>query len=212
MKHQAEIICEYGPFPGTNAIHGVSFDGRNVWIATGNQLQSVDPESGEVVRILDVPADAGTAFDGQHLYQIAQSVIRKIDPETGSTLATIPVPGGADASGLAWSEGSLWVGLYEGRAILQIDPQTGEVLRELRSDRFVTGVTWVRGELWHGTWEDGQSDLRHIEPTTGEVLDSVVMPEGTGVSGLEAGGPDRFFCGGGNSGKLRVLRRHTVAE
>lgn len=212
MKHQAEIIREYGPFPGVAAVHGVSFDGRSIWVASGTRLQAVDPDSGEVGRVIDIAADAGTAYDGTHLYQIAQAAIRKIDPRTGAVLATIPVPGGAGASGLAWSEGTLWVGQYEGRGIVQIDPGTGEVLREIRSDRFVTGVSWVDGELWHGTWEGDHSDLRHVDPDTGEVLDSIEMPAGLGVSGLESDGADRFFCGGGPSGKLRAVRRSTAGS
>jgi hypothetical protein len=33
------------------------------------------------------------------------------------------------------------------------------------------------------------------------------MPAGVGVSGLESDGADTFFCGGGASAKLRVVRR-----
>lgn len=212
MKHQAEILREYGPFPQADSIHGVSFDGQSIWVATGDHLLAVDPESGEPRQVLDVLADAGTAFDGAHLYQIAQSVIRKIDPADGKVVATIPAPGGERASGLAWSEGSLWVGQYDGRAIIQINAETGEVQREIRSDRFVTGVSWVEGELWHGTWENGQSELRQIHPLSGAVLESIEMPEGKIISGLESDGAERFFCGGGDSGRLRVLRRPKMAR
>ncbi|WP_157018096.1 DUF6923 family protein [Mesorhizobium xinjiangense] len=203
----AEIIREYGPFSGIDSVGGVSFDGRRVWIAAGDTLNSLDPESGELQGAFDLPAHAGTAFDGQHLFQIGEAVIRKIDPETGETLATIPAPGDGADSGLAWAEGTLWVGQHRGRRIYQVDPETGAVLRTIESDRFVTGVTWVDGELWHGTWEDDGSDVRHIDPTTGEVLESLEMPAGTGVSGLESDGADRFFCGGGDSGMVRTIRR-----
>jgi glutamine cyclotransferase len=203
----AEIVREYGPFPGIDGVHGVSFDGRLVWFASGDRLNSLDPESGELLGALEVAADAGTAFDGRYLYQIAEAVIRKIDPETGKVLGTIPAPGGGGDSGLAWAEGSLWVGQHRGRKIHQIDPETGAVLRTIESDRFVTGVTWVGGELWHGTWQDEKSDVRRIDPATGEVLKRLDMPAGVGVSGLESDGGDRFFCGGGNSGKVRAIRR-----
>ncbi len=208
MKHvAAEILREYGPFPEVDAVHGVSFDGQRVWFASGDRLNAVDPESGEIVGALDVAADAGTAFDGKHLYQIAEAMIRKIDPRTGEVLSTIPAPGNGGDSGLAWAEGTLWVGQHRGRKIHQIDPKTGAVLRTIKSDRFVTGVTWVDGELWHGTWQDEASDVRRIDPATGEVLERLEMPAGTGVSGLESDGGDRFFCGGGNSGKVRAIRR-----
>ena len=208
MKHTAaEIVREYGPFPGIDGVNGVSFDGRRVWFASGNRLNSLDPESGELLGAIEIAAHAGTAFDGQYLFQIADAVIRKIDPETGEVLATIPAPGGGGDSGLAWAEGSLWVGQHRGRKIHQVDPETGAVLRTIKSDSFVTGVTWVDGELWHGTWQDEKSDVRRIDPGTGEVLERLEMPAGTGVSGLESDGGDRFFCGGGNSGKVRAIRR-----
>ncbi|CAI8750482.1 PQQ-binding-like beta-propeller repeat protein [Pseudomonas sp. IT-P294] len=206
-RSSAEIIREYGPFPGVDHVHGVSYDGQNVWFASGEKLNAFDPASGQALRSIDVAAHAGTAFDGQHLYQIAEDRIHKIDPQTGRVLATIPAPGGGGDSGLTWAEGTLWVGEYRDRKIHQIDPATGKVLRTLESNRFVTGVTWVEGTLWHGTWEEEESELRRIDPKTGEVLESVMMPPGVGVSGLESDGAQRFFCGGGKSGKVRAVRR-----
>jgi glutamine cyclotransferase len=203
----AEIVREYGPFPGTERVNGVTYDGRQVWFASGDKLTALDPASGETVRSIDVGAHAGTAFDGQYLFQIAEDRIRKIDPETGRVLATIPSPGSGRDSGLAWAEGTLWVGQYRDRKIHQVDPETGAILRTIESSRFVTGVTWVDGELWHGTWEGDESDLRRIDPHTGEVLEQLDMPAGAGVSGLESDGRDQFFCGGGSSGKVRTVRR-----
>jgi glutamine cyclotransferase len=208
MKHtHADILREYGPFPEVDRVNGVSFDGQRVWVASGDKLAALDPESGEIVGSLDVAAHAGTAFDGTHLFQIAEAVIRKIDPKTGEVLSTIPAPGNGGDSGLAWAEGTLWVGQHRDRKIHQIDPDTGAVLRTIESDRFVTGVTWIDGELWHGTWQDEKSDVRRINPKTGEVLERLELPAGIGVSGLESDGGDRFFCGGGSSGKVRAIRR-----
>ncbi|HCQ49763.1 glutamine cyclotransferase [Achromobacter sp. LC458] len=208
-RSQAEIVREYGPFPGADAVHGVSYDGRHVWVALGEKLIALDPESGETLRTLDVVANAGTAFDGKHLYQIAEGKIQKLDPVSGKVLASIPAPGGGDDSGMAWADGSLWVGQYQQRKIHQVDPETGRVLRTIDSNRYVTGVTWVDGQLWHGTWEENARELRRLEPDTGAVLESIDMPEGVGVSGLESDGADRFFCGGGNAGKVRAVRRPT---
>jgi glutamine cyclotransferase len=203
----AEIVREYGPFPDAKHVHGVTYDGEHIWFAAGDSLKAVDPKSGETLRSIALAAHAGTAFDGQHLYQIAESQIHKIDPDTGSILASIPAPGGGADSGLAWHEGTLWVGQYRERKIHQIDPRTGKILRTIESKRFVTGVTWVDDELWHGTWEGEKSDLRRIEPATGAVLESLEMPAGLSVSGLESNGADQFFCGGGSSGRIRAVRR-----
>lgn len=206
-RSRAEIIREYGPFPGVSAVHGVSYDGTHVWFASVDKLNALDPASGRTIRSIDVPAHAGTAFDGRHLFQISENLIQKIDPASGRVLATIPAPGGGGHSGLAWAEGSLWVGEYRARKIHQIDPETGAVLRTIESNRFVTGITWVDGELWHGTWEHDESELRRVDARTGEVLESLVMPAGTNCSGLESDGGDRFYAGGGSTGKLRALRR-----
>jgi outer membrane protein assembly factor BamB len=206
-KSTAEIVREYGPFPGADSVHGVTYDGQHVWFASGDKLNAFDPASGKMLRSIEVAAHAGTAFDGQHLYQLAEDRIQKIDPKTGRVLATIPAPGGGADSGLAWAEGTLWVGQYRDRKIHQIDPETGAILRSIESNRFVTGVTGVDGELWHGPWDGDESGLRHIDPGTGEVLEQLDMPHGVHVSGLEADGGDRFFAGGGSSGKVRAIRR-----
>jgi glutamine cyclotransferase len=206
-RSKADILREYGPFPGVDHVHGVSFDGAHVWLAVGDRMTSLDPASGKTLRSIDVPAHAGTAFDGKHLFQISESRIQKIDPKTGRVLSSIPAPGGGADSGLAWAEGTLWVGQYRERKIHQIDPETGAILRTIESNRFVTGVTWVDDELWHGTWEGDESDLRRIDPQTGEVLEQIEMPRGVTVSGLESDGSDQFFCGGGSSGKVRAVRR-----
>src|SRR6266545_4375875 len=169
-EQPAEIVREYGPFPGAPHVHGVSFDGR-------------------------------------HLFQIADDRIHKIDPATGRILSTIPAPGGGRDSGLTWAEGTLWVGQYRDRKIHQIDAQTGAILRTIESNRFVTGVTWVDGELWHGTWEGDDADIRRVDPDTGEVLTRLTMPEGTAVSGLESDQRDLFYAGGGESGRVRAVRK-----
>jgi streptogramin lyase len=150
-RSAAEILHEYGPFPGADHVHGVTFDGQHVWFASGDKLNAFDPVSGKVMRSIDAAAQAGTAFDGQHLFQISGDHIQKIGPKTGRVLATIPAPGGGGSSGLAWAEGTLWVGQHRGRRIHQVDPLTGAILQTIESDRVVTGVTWIDGELWHGT-------------------------------------------------------------
>jgi len=205
----AEIVREYGPFAEVKTVHGVSFDGNEVWFAAGAELQAFEPGSGRTTRAIKTGADAGTAFDGHHLYQLTGGQIHKIDPASGSIVATIPAPGGGRDSGMAWAEGTLWVGEGREQKIHQIDPETGKILRTIKSDRFVTGVTWVDGELWHGTMTAAadRSELRRIEPTTGEVLESLEMPPDTIVTGLESDGRDLFFCGGGKSGKVRAVRR-----
>jgi len=204
---QAEILREYGPYPGIDRVHGVTFDGAHVWFARGEGIVAFEPGGGALVRELAVAAEAGTAFDGEYLWQLANGRIQKIDPRSGRVVGTSPAPAHGGDSGLTWAEGTLWVGEYRARKIHQIDPGTGAILRTIESDRFVTGVSWVSGELWHATMEDEQSDLRRIDPETGEVLERLEMPAGVLVSGLEADGAGVFYCGGSTSGKVRAVRK-----
>ena len=204
---QAEILREYGPYPGMHDIAGVTFDGKQVWFARGEGIVALDPKSGKLVREIAVAADAGTAFDGEYLWQLADARIQKIDPRSGKVVATIPAPGEGRDSGLTWAEGTLWVGEYRARKIHQVDAETGAILRTIESDRFVTGVSWVNGELWHATMEAEQSELRRVDPKTGKVLEQYTMPAGVTVSGLEGDGAGVFYCGGASSGKLRAVRK-----
>lgn len=209
MKHetqQAEILRELEGTPEFPRVNGVMFDGELVWAATGSKLLGLHPETGEVKRALDVAADAGTAFDGTYIYQLAEARIDKIEAASGKLVGSLPAPGKGTDSGMAWAEGSLWIGQYNDRKIHQVDPESGEVLRTLESDRFVTGVSWVEGELWHGTWEDEQSEIRNIDAESGQVKRTLSMPHGTIVSGLDSDG-EVFYCGGGSSGKVRVVTR-----
>src|SRR5215813_10578427 len=120
----ATIVREYGPFPDVTHVHGVSYDGTNIWIATGNTLKEIDTVSGKTVRALDVPAHAGTAFDGRHLYQISGDRIHKVDPKTGAILRTIE--SNRFVTGVTWVDGELWHGTWESdeSELRRIDPQS----------------------------------------------------------------------------------------
>lgn len=203
-RAKATIVREYGPFP-VDRVHGVSHDGTHVWFAHGKKVAAMNPETGAIDKEVEVSAEAGTAFDGEHLYQIGDNKIRKVDPNTGRVLATLPVPGmDNDNAGLTWDNGTLWVGQFKGRALHQIDATTGKILKTLRSDRFVTGVSFADGELWHGTYEDDTSELRRIDPESGRVLESVEVPGG--ISGVEAKG-DVVYCGAIKSPTVRAVKK-----
>src|SRR5262245_36012892 len=133
---KAEILREYGPFPGMDHIHGVTFDGTQVSFARGEGIVALDPKTGTVIREIPAVAEAGTAFDGKYRWQLAADRIQKIDPRSGKVISTIPAPSTGRDSGLTWAEGTLWVGEYRARKIHQIDPETGAILRTIESDRF----------------------------------------------------------------------------
>jgi hypothetical protein len=37
-RSAAEIIREYGSFPGVDNVHGVTYDGQQVWFAAGDSV------------------------------------------------------------------------------------------------------------------------------------------------------------------------------
>ena len=159
-------------------MHGVSYDGTNIWIATGDTLNAIDPASGKTVRALDVPAHAGTAFDGQHLYQISGDRIQKVDPNDRPRARYHPDTrrrrlGNGVGGRERFGSGSI----ANARSIRSIRRPVRSFAPS-SSNRFVTGVTWVDGELWHGTWESDESELRRIDPQSGEVLEQIDMPPG----------------------------------
>jgi outer membrane protein assembly factor BamB len=207
---KAQVVREYGPF-GPGGIHGVTFDGKLVWFARDNELVALDPDSGEVQRRLDVPANAGTAFDGEYIYQIAGADILVLQPSDGRVVRKIPAPDkgeGNGNSGMAYADGYLWVGQWRESKINKIDPETGAIVKTLKSDRWVTGVSCVDGALWHGTVgaDSAPAELRRLG-VDGEVEERVALPDGVSVSGVESDGKGGFFCGGGSSGKLRHVRK-----
>jgi hypothetical protein len=203
--HEAEVLGEYGPF-GEGGVHGVTFDGKLVWVARDNELVAFDPDSEKVVRRLAVPAEAGTAFDGEHLYQIAKSEILVIEPKDGRVVRKIPAPGKGGDSGMAWADGYLWVGEYRASKIHQIDTKTGEIVKTLSSDRFVTGVSCVDGALWHGALDEPHpAELRRLAPD-GTVEETLVLDGISHVAGVESNGKGAFWCGA-EGGKIRLVKK-----
>ena len=206
-RHEdAEVERECVPLADRGHVHGVTFDGKLVWFARNDEVVAFDPEAERVVKRLPVPAaNAGTAFDGKHLYQLAKNEIIVLDPSDGRIVRRFSAPTDGDASGMAWADGYLFIGQFHEARIHKVDAKTGEVVKTLTSDRFVTGVSCVDGELWHGVSYDGKpSELRHVA-ADGTVVESLRVPV-EGIAGIEATGDGRFWCGG-EKGTLRLVRK-----
>lgn len=204
-RSAAKVVREYVPID-ENKIHGVTFDGKLVWFARDGELVAFDPDAEKVIRRHEVKdAGAGTAFDGKHLYQLAKTEIVVVEPDTGRVVRRMPAPGKGDNSGMAWADGFLWIGQFKNTQIHKVDARTGEVVKTLASDRFVTGVSCVDGALWHGAAYDGKpTELRKLaaDGTVEEILEVPVA----GVAGVEADGRGGFWCAGEN-GRLRLVQK-----
>jgi outer membrane protein assembly factor BamB len=205
QSSEAEIVREYRPLDD-GAIHGVTFDGKLVWFAREGEIVGFDPEADAVVRRYPVPgARAGTAFDGQHLYQLAGTEILVIRPSDGRIVRRLPAPATGLNSGMAWADGHLWIGQWSDAQIHKVDAKTGEIVKTLASDRFVTGVSCVDGAVWHGASGDGKPiELRRLA-SDGTVAERLSVPMDA-IAGVEANGNGAFWCAGG-AGKLQLVRR-----
>lgn len=209
QKSEAEVVREYTPLD-EGKIHGVTYDGKHVWFARDGELIAFDPDAERVVRRFAVPdAGAGTAFDGEHIYQLAKGEILVIRPDDGRVVRKIPSPGKGEDSGMAWADGYLWVGQYHKAKIHKVDAQTGEVVKTLASDRFVTGVSCIEGELWHGVFEEGVEKAKPCEllhlASDGTPLERMTVPVPR-LAGMERTREGTFWCAG-EKGKLRLVRR-----
>ncbi|OJY22977.1 MAG: hypothetical protein BGO98_33280 [Myxococcales bacterium 68-20] len=207
--HAAEVVREYVPLD-EGRIHGVTFDGKLVWFARDDEIVAFDPEKEQVVRRHPVPAaDAGTAFDGEHIYQLARHEILVIQPADGRIVRRLPAPGKGQDSGMAWADGHLWIGQCYGAKIHKVDAKTGEIVKTLTSDRFVTGVSCVDGALWHGASVDGKpSELRRLA-SDGSVEEVLSVPVES-IAGVERTRDGDFWCAG-ERGRLRLVRRKKSA-
>jgi hypothetical protein len=208
-RSDAEIVREYVPIDD-HRIHGVTFDGARVWFARDGELVSFDPATAKVVRRFPVPlAGAGTAFDGEHLYQLAKDEILVIRPADGRIVRRLPAPPRGDCSGMAWADGYLFIGQYRESKIHKVDARTGEIVKTLTSDRYVTGVSFVDGALWHGASGDGQPcELRRLA-SDGTVDEALAVPV-THIAGVEGTRDGAFWCAG-EEGTLRLVRRRDRA-
>lgn len=206
MNNIAKAVVDKELTPG-GKVHGVTYDGKNVWYASDDNLVAVDPATEAVTKRLPVKAGAGTAFDGTHLYQLGDGKILVVDPADGRIVRELPSPRPGECSGMAYADGHLFVGEYKDGRIHKIDAKTGEVTKTLSSDRWVTGVSCVDGAIWHATANngDGPAQIRRLaeDGTVEEVLEVHGVEY---ISGLESDRKGGFWCGGEN-GKLRHVRR-----
>lgn len=202
---QAEVVREYVPID-EQQIHGVTFDGELVWFARDGELVAFDPGNEKIIHRHAIDsANGGTAFDGTHVYQLTRGEIVVVEPKSGKIVRRLPAPGQGGNSGMAWADGFLWVGQWSGRMIHKVDAKTGEVVKTLSTDRYVTGVSCVDGALWHGAAGDGKPpELRRLG-ADGAVDEAMSVPVEM-IAGVERTPSGEFWCAG-EKGRLRLVRK-----
>ena len=195
------------PFRTSTACTASPTTVEHVWFAAGDKLNALDPASGNTVRSIDVAAPC------RHRVRRPAPVPDRRRPHPQDRSAHRPrarapslPPAAAATRG--------WPGpkARSGSASTASARSTRSIPRPARScapSSPTASSPASRGSTASCGTAPGKATRANcaLIPATGEVLERLEMPAGVGVSGLESDGGDRFFCGGGPSGRLRTVRR-----
>ena len=131
------------------------------------------PQDWRIVRTIPAPPGVYTmAWDGESLWvsTFHGGEAIAVSPTDGRVVRRVKLPG-RGFKGIGWWDGALVVVAHDPNRLLQIDPATGKIRREipLGKDRMAdpAGVAEVNGKLWVGdnwNWVAAVIDPDHIEP------------------------------------------------
>jgi class 3 adenylate cyclase/ABC-type transport system substrate-binding protein/predicted Ser/Thr protein kinase len=142
-----------------------------VWsLNDGGSLAKIDPRKGEVVQAVPIGHDGGFTVGGGSVWVASadKPEVIRVDAQYGST-SRIPLPKLEDGTqvnpqGIAYGDGSLWVG--QGPRLLRLDPDTGDVRATIRAED-----TWIlrfgEGALYAATPYNG--DFFKVDPVSNTV-------------------------------------------
>jgi sugar lactone lactonase YvrE len=144
----------------TNHSSGITWDGRNVWVASTFPpvgLMQIDPNTGGTLRSLPVPgateqrgAHGLEWINGKLWVTVPPSATTyELDPVDGRVLRQFPAPG-RRPHGLAWDGETLWCAETTLRTITRytLDGELLEIVH-VSDGPDPHGLTWHSGELWY---------------------------------------------------------------
>ena len=147
-------ICKEGtvetiPAPMEDVPSGITWQGRDLWIAQGDVLYQIEPGNGKVVGRIALPRSVrALCTDGKLIYGMeygwtAGRPIHVIDPVARKVVRSIVTEANKKnrsmgASGIAWKDGKLYVLAGMRGIVSEVDPKTGEITRTLK-----TGLRWL---------------------------------------------------------------------
>ena len=132
---------------------------------------------------------------------------------------------GERATSVAYGEGSMWVSIAPvnggNRAVVRIDPQTGEVLATIPTPVVPTwtvgggGLTVAEGSVWVAGVEVSGNDLRgelvRIDPATNRAADAITLSEGP-VADVAVNADGIWVLISGNPGRPKVVRLDPASQ
>ncbi len=148
-------------------------------------IYKIDPSTGDItdaIEVSDVELFAnGLAYDGVYLYftksRSYDTRIFKVDPNSHEIIDTIQPPEGYEFRGLACSGSSIFgVDVFKDE-ILEMDLETGEVIKTIALDIAAgDGITYAgsRGTLFVSP-QNGNS-IHEVDIDTGEIISAIISP------------------------------------
>jgi glutamine cyclotransferase len=178
-----------------------------IWVSAldGNELLEIDPETNELVgehRIRGGPC--GMLLRDGTLWIETGTGLVAFDPARGEEIDRIRIPGGV--FGVRDTPTGFWGVAGRGEQVLQIDPETREVVGRVEVDGPLFGLAFARGQIWLGS-RDG---LVRIDPRTRTVVDTIDLdrfePQSLAIDG------DVLWVSSGIEGSVLRFDLRTMRE
>ena len=204
----AQLLREFELRSALRPLHGATFDGGRLWLASGRYLLHVIPDSGRVFDDFETfPEIGGLAFDGRHVWQRSRGRLEQLDVRTGLARRQV-APGFESVVGIACIESDLLVLHASGRRLARIGVRQhafgDEAVVLGESEPFTSqawGLAWAGGDLWSAT----AGALVRIDPLSARVLERLALPDGVRVLDLTADDEGRLWCVDGETRTVRVF-------
>ncbi|MDX6400516.1 MAG: virginiamycin lyase, partial [Gaiellaceae bacterium] len=175
-----------------SSAYAIAAGGGAVWVASGNELSSIDPSTHKIVRrwrggsgINDLAINAGSVWLATSSEQVFRLSTTQLRPNAGAELGQIP-------ASLVIGNGSVWVAAPAPHgpkaAVWQLDERTARV-----TDTIPFGspsgfpptlqLAYGEGSIWVASYDDGR--LVRIDPEDGQI--TAIIKVGGHPSGVAVG-------------------------
>jgi YVTN family beta-propeller protein len=148
-----------------------------------NSVGVIDPESGNILRSIELPNAPGSMAVGEGAVWVTApdaGKIMRIDPQTETVVDSTQV--GSAPAGIAVGEGAVWVVDSDGPSLVRVSPETNEEVDTIPVGNGPAGVAVTDGAVWVTNRLDGT--VSRIDPTSSEVSETI--PVGEAPTGIAA--------------------------
>jgi YVTN family beta-propeller protein len=167
-----------------------------------NSVGVIDPESGNILRSIELPNAPGSMAAGAGaVWVTAPDVgrIMRIDAQT-ETVVDSSIQVGSAPAGIAVGEGAVWVVDSDGPSLVRVSPETNEKVATVPVGNGPAGVAVTAGAVWVTNRLDGT--VSRIDPATNEVSETI--PVGQAPTGIAADGDGVWVANSDDGTVVRI--------